>query len=145
MFYRIKVNYQVVDPSVEAAKNRLDAMKHGRYSIQRMKKKKSETRSSLGNKTEKTQWFQFLKDEPIVLLLCDKMPYWYLLLVSENCADCLKIGREFWICFNHQNHWVRLLKKKIFKFYFISNDKTLINSMQYVRICKLELFSGKGR
>ncbi|XP_076072554.1 uncharacterized protein LOC143044426 isoform X1 [Mytilus galloprovincialis] len=50
--HRIKVNYQVVDPSVEAAKNRLDAMKHGRYSIQRMKKKKSETRSSIDTSTE---------------------------------------------------------------------------------------------
>lgn len=50
--HRVKVNYQVVDPSVEAAKARLDAMKHGRYSIQRLRKKKMETKSSLDTSIE---------------------------------------------------------------------------------------------
>ena len=45
------MNYQVVDPSIEAAKARLDAMKRGRYPVPRQKKKKMETQSSLGNKS----------------------------------------------------------------------------------------------
>ena len=45
--FRIKVNYQVVDPAVEAAQNRLDAMRTGRYVAPKprqktVKKKESE-------------------------------------------------------------------------------------------------------
>lgn len=50
--HRVKVNYQVVDPSIEAANARLDAMKRGRYAVPRQKKKKMETQSSLDASVE---------------------------------------------------------------------------------------------
>lgn len=43
--HRIKVNYQVVDPAVEAAQARLDAMKTGRYVAPKLKKKTTKTDS----------------------------------------------------------------------------------------------------
>ncbi|KAK3089198.1 hypothetical protein FSP39_001674 [Pinctada imbricata] len=38
--HRVKVNYQIVDPSVEAAQARLDAMRHGKFTRLYLKKKK---------------------------------------------------------------------------------------------------------
>lgn len=52
--HRIKVNYQVVDPAVEAAQARLDAMKTGRYVAPRPKRKiqkKDETNESISETT----------------------------------------------------------------------------------------------
>lgn len=43
----MKVNYQVVDPSVEAAQARLEAMRHGKFMKIKLKKKRTSPEESL--------------------------------------------------------------------------------------------------
>lgn len=43
----MKVNYQVVDPSVEAAQARLEAMRHGKFMKIKLRKKKTSPEESL--------------------------------------------------------------------------------------------------
>ncbi|XP_062614242.1 uncharacterized protein C2orf81 homolog [Saccostrea cucullata] len=45
--HKVKVNYQVVDPSVEAAQARLEAMRHGKFMRIKLKKKKTSPEESL--------------------------------------------------------------------------------------------------
>lgn len=45
--HKVKVNYQVVDPSVEAAQARLEAMRHGKFMKIKLRKKKTSPEESL--------------------------------------------------------------------------------------------------
>ena len=60
---RVKVNYQVVDPAIEAAQARLDAMRTGRYVAPKPKRriqKKEEKEESMSSKFTLYDYFIYI-------------------------------------------------------------------------------------
>lgn len=57
---RVKVNYQVVDPSVEAAKARLEAMRHGKFMKIKLRKKKTSPEESLDKSFGKSYFTTYI-------------------------------------------------------------------------------------
>lgn len=58
--FRVKVNYQVVDPSVEAAKARLEAMRHGKFMKIKLRKKKTSPEESLDKSFGKSYFTTYI-------------------------------------------------------------------------------------